>query len=75
MNAREPGGVPPASPAPALAPRPGDDPLQRLLVAFALAFVAALVVLATGCGGSPDDELADEARAAIPQAPSASQAI
>jgi hypothetical protein len=63
------GGAPPASP-----PRPGDDPLQRWLVAFALAFVAAIVALAAGCGGSPDEPLPD-GRAAIPQAPSASQAI
>lgn len=74
MNAREPGGVPPASPASSRY-RPGDDPLQRWLVAFALAFVAALLAATlAGCGGSPDDELAD-GRAAIPQAPSASQAI
>ena len=74
------GGVPPATPAhpatpaPAQAPRPGDDPLQRWLVAFTLALVAALrAATLARCGGSPTDEA--EPRAAIPQAPSASQAI
>jgi len=54
-------------------PRPGDDPLQRHLVAFALALVAAIVLATlTACGPG---EAEDEARAAIPQAPAASQAI
>ena len=73
-NSERPGGVPPASPAPARY-RPGADPLQRWLVAFALAFVAALLAATlAGCGGSFEDEPPD-GRAAIPQAPSASQAI
>jgi len=54
--------------------RPGDDPLQRLLVAFALALVAAILAATlAGCGGSPTSE--DDPRAAIPRAPSASQAV
>ncbi len=55
-------------------PQPGRDPLQRWLVAFALALVAAILAATlAGCGGGTADE--DEPRAAIPAQPASGASI